>query len=189
MKLYTKSIFALFIGATILSSCSLDDSPTTSVKADVNNPITDMLTLEAMERGVMQSYRATMYGASSEVEEVMMDGFNASSIYANNFGAAHRTDASFTASDRDIKGIWATAYAAIKNFNIFLKGDSTFMANAALSAANKLEAKIAAGEARFARASTYMYLARHFGKAYNKATASTDLCVPLILAYNQDELP
>ena len=189
MKLYTKSIFALFIGATILSSCSLDDSPTTSVKADVNNPITDMLTLEAMERGVMQSYRATMYGASSEVEEVMMDGFNASSIYANNFGAAHRTDASFTASDNDIKGIWATAYTAIKNFNIFLKGDSTFMANTTLSDANKLEAKIAAGEARFARASTYMYLARHFGKAYNKATASTDLCVPLILAYNQDELP
>ena len=36
-------------------------------------------------------------------------------------------------------------------------------------------------EARVARAYCYMMLAQFFGKPYNEATASTDLCVPLVL--------
>lgn len=34
-----------------------------------------------------------------------------------------------------------------------------------------------------------MELVRHFAKAYNTATASSDLGVPLVLAYNQLEKP
>ena len=52
-----------------------------------------------------------------------------------------------------------------------------------------VKAKLYDGYAHFYRANAYLELVRHFAKAYNPSTASTDEAVPLVLEYNIEAKP
>lgn len=180
-------IIALGVGLSTLTSCHLDVAPTSYVEAaDANNAIKTDLELVAMRNGIYSSFRSTFYGVNSQPSEVMCDGFNAAIGYGNNYGGIHRTDMTFTSSDYDTKDLWESMYSAIKDYNIFINSAQNY-GNA--NAASKAAADLYAGEALCFRAYSYMELVRHFAKAYNTATASSDLGVPLVLAYNQLEKP
>lgn len=180
-------IIALGVGLSTLTSCHLDVAPTSYVEAtDSNNAIHNDLELNAMRNGIYSSFRSTFYGVNSQPSEVMCDGFNAASGYGNNYGGIHRTDVTFTSSDYDTKDLWESMYSAIKDYNIFISSAQNYgKANAESQAA----ANYYAGEALCFRAYSYMELVRHFAKAYNSTSASSDLGVPLVLAYNQLEKP
>ena len=139
--------------------------------------------IEGAENRVYSNFRATSGGFYSYLEELMFDGFNATLDYGNNFGPIHRTDASFTSSDQDVESFWGNYYLTIKDYNITI--------DAAESAPEELyeSARFVKGEACAARAFAYLQLARHFGPAYDEATADTDLCVPLVLHYDQNARP
>ena len=180
-------IIALGVGLSTLTSCHLDVAPTSYVEAaDANNAIKTDLELSAMRNGIYSSFRSTFYGVNSQPSEVMCDGFNAAIGYGNNYGGIHRTDMTFTSSDYDTKDLWESMYSAIKDYNIFINSAQNY-GNA--NAGSKADADLYAGEALCFRAYSYMELVRHFAKAYNTATASSDLGVPLVLAYNQLEKP
>lgn len=190
MKTYNKFIVALMgAGLMTLSSCHMDIGPQTSMKADMDSIINDNLTLEAMERGMYTSFRSTYYGAASELPEFMCDGFNATANYGNNMGPLHRTDASFTASDQDTEVPWANYYGAIKNYNIFLQHAERFLTTPNLPEATLMVGKRGIAEAKFFRAVAYLSLVRTYAKAYDKATAATELGVPLVLIYDQKAKP
>ena len=59
--------------------------------------------------------------------EVMCDGFNATNIYGNNYGAIHRSDADFTASNQNTIETWGQHYGSLKNFNIFINQIERFL--------------------------------------------------------------
>ena len=132
----------------------------------------------------MANFRGTQSGSFYALDDVMCDAFNATVGYGNNYGPIHRTNEDFTASDQDVEGFWGSYYTVIKNYNIAINAANT-IADADL----RESAKTMKGEAFLFRAYSYMQLARHFGKAYNPSSASTDLCVPLVLVYDQLERP
>ena len=188
MKTSKYIVMALGLGlTTALSSCHMDLGPTDSIEVpDANNAITSELELTSMRNGVYQAFRSTFYGDNSQPSELMCDGFNATVDFANNYGPIHRTGPDFTSSDYDTQALWENMYSAIKDYNIFINSAQKFgEANAEL----KAKADLYEGEVLCMRAYSYMELVRHFAKAYNTTTASSDLGVPVIIAYDQTEKP
>lgn len=188
MKTSKYIAIALGLGlTTALSSCHMDLGPADSIEVpDANNSITSELELTSMRNGVYQAFRSTFYGDNSQTSELMCDGFNYTSDNGNTYGPIHRTGPDFTSSDYDTQALWESMYSAIKDYNIFINSAQNFgEANAEL----KATADFYAGEALCMRAYSYMQLVRHFAKAYNTATASSDLGVPVVTAYDQTEKP
>lgn len=186
MKNIFRNILVGGMAATMLLSCDLNLVPTTEIVYEEGKPLfLKESDITAFQNGVLTSYRAVQYGVYTQSTEVMCDGFNATIGFGNNYGSVHRADYSFTAGDTYVESMWGNHYIAIKNYNIAI-------ANAALvedDATFKPQADILRGIALFCRASSYLTLARHFGNAYDPTTASTDLCVPLVLVYDQLEKP
>lgn len=180
MKNILKYLVAGGAAVIMLSSCDLNLKPTGSIPYDEDAPL--FLTekdIADFQNGVLASYRAVQYGVFTQTTEVMCDGFNATLDYGNNYGAIHRVDDTFTPGDTDAESMWASHYSAIKNYNIVIASADNVDQNLVSSA------NVAKGIALFCRASSYLTLARHYGNAYNPATAATDLCVPLVLVYDQ----
>ena len=183
-----KNILKYFIvgGAamTMLSSCDLNLLPTTSIAYEEGSQLflteTDVT---AFRNGVLASYRSLQYGVYTQTTEVMCDGFNATMDYGNNYGAIHRCDNTLTPGDYDTEAMWQGHYSSIKNYNIAINSADN------VDEALATSAKVLKGIALYCRASSYLTLARHFGNAYDPATASTDPCVPLVLKYDQLEKP
>ena len=181
-----KSILAGAMAVGLLVSCDLNLTPTDAIVYEEGTPLflneSDVL---AFEVGVLANYRGLQYGSFTQSTEVMFDAFNATIGFGNNYGSVHRADNTFTPSDSYVESMWGSHYVAIKDYNIAI-------ANCLLvddEAAHKPAANYLEGLARFCRASSYLTLARHFGKDYDPATAATDLCVPLVLTYDQAEKP
>ena len=169
--------------ASVLSSCDMNLKPTTQIAYVEGEPLMISDTdVSEFENGILSSYRGLFYGVHSQTQEVMVDYFNASADYGNNYGSVHRMDDSFNDGEYNTRDHWSGAYGSIKNYNIFI-------ANADNVADDLKEyAQFVKGEALFCRASAYLHLARHFGKPYG-STSSTDLAVPLVLVYDQLEKP
>lgn len=176
----------LSIAAVTLSmaSCDLNLYPEASIvykKGDVILASAD--DIEASSNTVYVYFRAGIGGFYNTLEEFMFDGFNATLDYGNNYGAIHRTDDSFTASDQDVESYWSRFYLSMKNYNVIIEAADN------VSADLQEDARFLKAEAMVARAYSYLQLARHFGKDYDPATAATDPCVPLITVYDQNAVP
>ena len=184
MKNIFKYIIAVGAAVTMLSSCDLDLLPSGSIPYEEGTPLFQKESdIASFQNGVLASYRALQYGSFSTSIELMFDAFNATLSYGNNYGGLHRLDNSFNSSDSYVEGIWASHYSAIKNYNIAI--DNADLVTEDL----KESATILKGIALFCRASSYLHLARLWGNDYDSATAATDLCVPLVIHYNQIEKP
>lgn len=165
-----------------LSACDLELTPKGQLSYDPEKIITNETDLVGFEAGVLAQFRGLDYGVFDWVSDVQMDEFNACADYGNVGGGVHRSDADLNAGNYDTRDNWSGPYSAIKNFNIFIEG--------AQSVPSGLEARaaVARGYAYLGRAFAYLHMARAFGKPYG-STSSTDLCVPLVLVYNQSERP
>ena len=185
-KIFAYAIAAIVAAATV-SSCDLNLFPHGSLAYDEEGALfTNEKELGYFQNGLYASFRSNFYGEYALTEELMMDGFNATGDYGNNYGAIHRIDESFNPSDYNIRDFWAARYSNIKDYNVFIKGVESLPAEyASLGKA----AQLVKGEAYFFRAFAYLDLIRHFAPEYNAATAKTDLGVPLVLVYDQTEKP
>lgn len=180
----TIKIFAITAAAVLLSSCDLDLFPTNAIAYQEGaQMITTKDELTAYEKGILASFRGSLYGEFSMTEDIQCDAFNATVGFGNNWGGVHRGDNSFTSSDYYVRDFWGVNYIAIKNYNILLAAIDNVPEDIAA------DAKIVKGEACFFRAFSYLNLVRHFAKDYDPATAETELGVPVVLVYNQNEKP
>ena len=181
-----KNILLGGMAAGLLVSCDLNLTPTDAIVYEDGTPLfLQESDIVAFQNGVLANYRGLQYGSYTQSSEVMCDGFNATIGFGNNYGSVHRADYSFTPSDSYVETMWGDHYIAIKDFNIAIANCLLVDPESPL----KPSADYLEGIARFCRASSYLTLARHFGKDYDPATAETDLCVPLVLKYDQAEKP
>lgn len=185
MKNIIKNIFLGGALGVMLMSCDMNMIPTTAIVFEEDEPVLKSENdIMQFYNGVMASYRSVQYGVFTQSSEVMCDGFNATIGFGNNYGSIHRTDASFTTSDSYPESMWASHYSAISNYNIAIEQADLVEDEALVPYAELLK-----GTALFCRASSYLTLARHFGPAYNYDNADSELCVPLVLVYDQYEKP
>lgn len=196
MKQY--KLFSLLAGVSLMAftSCDLEEMPTTSIGLDNNEEaVINGTNVQQFENGLYSAFRATQYGVYSLVPDLICDGFNETVNSGNHYGPVHRTDASFTASDQDVASIWSGYYGYMVDYNNLINDayvkeqEAAFMADDADFINIDAYAIRALGVAHFFRAYTYMQLARLFAKDYEPSTAATDLCVPLVLKYDQEEKP
>ncbi len=180
MKNIFKNSIIGWVAVMMFASCDMDLRPTMAIPYDENEPIFVLASdVEQFQNGILAYYRSLQGGSFTQSSEVMCDAFNATIGFGNNYGSIHRTDQTFTTSDQYAESMWGNHYSAIKNYNIVITG-----ANKEVPEELKANVDILKGMAYFCRASSYLTLARYFGKAYDKATAATDLCVPLVLRYD-----
>ncbi|MGM9769854.1 MAG: RagB/SusD family nutrient uptake outer membrane protein [Candidatus Cryptobacteroides sp.] len=184
MKNILKYTLAVGAAVSMFASCDLDLTPTTSIAYEEGGRLfISANDIKSFENGILASYRVLQYGDYTETSEVQTDYFNATVDYGNNYGSTHRCDASFTPGTYEPMYLWRDHYTAIKNYNIVIANADN------VDASLRASARVLKGEAYFLRASSYIILARHFAKAYNPSTADNDLCVPLVLKYDQLEKP
>lgn len=196
MKQY--KLLSLLAGVSLMAftSCDLEEMPTTDIGFDNNEEaVINGTNIQQFENGLYSAFRATQYGVYSLVPDLICDGFNETVNSGNQLGPVHRTDASFTASDQDVESIWSGYYGYMVDYNNLINDgyvkeqEAAFMADDADFINIDAYAIRALGVAHFFRAYTYMQLARLFAKDYEPSTAATDLCVPLVLKYDQEEKP
>ena len=196
MKQY--KLLSLLAGVSLMAftSCDLEEMPTTDIGFDNNEEaVINGTNIQQFENGLYSAFRATQYGVYSLVPDLICDGFNETVNSGNFYGPVHRTDDSFTASDQDVASIWAGYYSAMVDYNNFINDEYVKEQETAFNAENADYPSVdayairALGVAHFFRAYTYMQLARLFAKDYDPSTAASDLCVPLVLKYNQEEKP
>ncbi len=181
-----KKILNLFaIGAVLTSvvSCDLNLFPKGTISyAPGQQIITSQTDLDGFEANILSTFRALDYGVY-DASDLMTDYFNAVIDNGNNYNNVHRADNTLDSSDYDVESNWSNPYAAINIFSIFINGAQEVPAEL------KEQAAEVRGYAYLGRAHAYIHLARHFAKPYDAATAATDLCVPLVTAYDQTARP
>lgn len=183
MKKFVNYILAAAASIVVFAACDLDLVPNSAIAYEEGGQlIQTQANLNAFEAGILSSFRSFQNGTFAYTEEFELDCFNAVSDYGNNYGSIHRTDYTFTSTDYDTEDLWEYSYSSLTDFNILIAAAD----NVPEELAEKV--KVVKGEALFFRAATYLNLARHFGKAYG-SSASSDLCVPLVLVYDQNEKP
>lgn len=194
MKQY--KLFSLLAGVSLMAftSCDLEEMPTTSIGLDNNEEaVINGTNVQQFENGLYSAFRATQYGVYSLVPDLICDGFNETVNSGNNYGPVHHTDDSFTSSDQYVESIWAGYYGSMVDYNNLINDAYVKEQEEIFNGSNPEGADAYAirtlGVAHFFRAYTYMQLARLFAKDYEPSTAATDLCVPLVLEYNQEEKP
>ena len=178
------NILALSATVAAFASCHLNLFPNNAVAYNPEQIVESETDLNQFEVGMLAYYRGTQYGVFSIAPEVMCDGFNAMVDFGNNYGSIHRTDNSFSATDYDAEDSWENLYYAIMRYNVVIEG---LKENVPADLTKK--AAVVRGEGYFFRAESYLRLARLYGKAYGHGTPSSDLAVPLVLAYDQTERP
>lgn len=188
MKKYSKILMSLSFVGLLMSSCSMNVTPTNAevYDPDESDMITSFEKLQYHINGIYSAFRGTQYGAATMPMEFMCDGFNAAGGFGNNMGPIHRTDDTFRASDYDSEYVWQVNYEAIKDYNVFLEALAKYEPE---DEDAEWYAVCAEGEAKFFRAYAYMTLVRHFAKDYEPATANKDLGVPVVLTYDQNAKP
>jgi hypothetical protein len=189
MKNTLKNILLGGLAVAMLASCDLNRFPSTAIPYEDG----DFLLLSSddvndFNNGVLATYRGLHYGSHYQTVDVMTECFNASVDFGNNYGFVHRLGDGFNATDGNVEGIWAAHYGAIMTYNVAIEQvDMLFELYPETDLA--LQAYWLKANALFGRASSYLTLARAFSKDYDPATAAEELAVPLILKYNQNELP
>ena len=183
MKKYIKIAIATIAGAVMVTSCDLNLVPNSSIVYQEDGVlIQTQSNLNSLENGLLSSFRARQNGRYVEAPEFQFDYYNATVDYGNNYGALHKSDYNLTSGDYDVEAMWSGNYSSIKNYNIFIAAAEN------VDESLKANVDVVKGEAYFFRAWSYLQLARHFGKQYS-SSASSDLCVPIVLVYDQAEQP
>ncbi len=186
---YKNYINALLAAAVISGSVActkkdLDRFPSNSI--ELGKSFQNMTDAKAWNDGFYASFRGRVAGAMIHVLDVQADQLNATVDYGNNLGAEHRMDNSFLSDNGTIAGHWSSYYGAITNLNIAIKGFPTIPIANATEQTTMNNYK---GDAHFLRAYYYFNLVKRYAKAYNAATAATDLAVPLVLEYDVNARP
>ncbi|MBR4809456.1 MAG: RagB/SusD family nutrient uptake outer membrane protein [Bacteroidales bacterium] len=181
MKYTIKHLFVAAAAIASFSACNLSLLPTDSIVYEPGGQVIatreDLIQFEAR---IMSDYRAVHGGMYNIIEDVMTDGFNASSGFGNNYGGVHRTDDSFSSSDGYIDSYWGNHYIVIKDYNVLINAlkDKINIPDGAADFA-----EVVKGEAYMFRAEAYMNLVRHFGKNYDPKD-ETSLGVPIVLEFD-----
>ena len=186
MKQTIKYIFAAVAAAAALTSCNLALLPTDAIVYEPGGQvIATSEDLSQFEARIMSDYRAVHGGMNNILEDVMTDGFNASSGFGNNYGSFHRTDDSFSSSDSYIEAYWSNHYTVIKDYNVLI---NALKDKVNIPAGTESAAGIVKGEAYMFRAEAYMNLVRHFGPNYDPDDDKA-LGVPIVLEFDLDARP
>lgn len=184
MKKIILGIVGTVLTLAAITSCKkLDLAPYNSVSPETG--FQTWLDARYWDNGLYTQLRGRLYGSYNTLQETAVDQLNASLDFGNRGGAAHRWGNFLQAND--VAGPYQGFYSAIANANFVIEGLDKIAVPA--TAAQQDTLTNAKSDARAVRAYYYHELMTRYAKAYNPATAATDLGVPLLVKYDVKALP
>jgi len=169
---------SVVIGLVVVS-CDLNKYPFDQIEQ--TQAFRTMKDAASLRNGLYSQLRGRFDGIYQFTTDVQADELNATLDYGNRNGFPHKWTG-FLAGDYTIRDVWQYWYNSIANINDFIE-------NAKLIDTEGSDANVATlnqylGEAYLMRAFYYHQLVLRWAKAYDPATANTDLGVPLVLKYD-----
>ncbi|KQS41010.1 RagB/SusD family nutrient uptake outer membrane protein [Pedobacter sp. Leaf194] len=178
MKKIILGLVGLAVTLTVITSCKkLDLKPYDAI--DIATGFNTVQDAKYWNSGLYSALRARTYGTYNVPQEVQGDQLNASGDFGNRNGAFHRWGAFLNADD--FSGVYQGYYSGLSNVNVMIKGFEQIQATAGAQTDSLNTYK---ADARMMRAYYYHELAVRYAKAYNPATAGTDLGVPLLTEFD-----
>ena len=190
MNKYIRIFFVLFI-ASSLYSCDLDRFPRHQIVTDESFASVD--DARNWDNGIFAMLRTRIYGDFMIPQDVMGDQLNATVDFGNRRGWLHQW-APLNASDGTLLSVWTNYYQGIRDANFIISSLPILVeyleAGEGISAADRALLSRFLGNAHMARAFYYHQLVLRWGaEAFNPATASTALGVPLVKTFDVTARP
>lgn len=170
-----------------MTSCSdnfLTETPDTAIPEDeAMRTLTDA---EQVCLGIYSTFKnpALYSGSMIQASEVQSDLFYAAIGYSNQFGAFYRWEVN--ANEPVLQSVYGGLYQIVNRCNFFFDHKAA-VENTLKTEGEKNTMKKYVADVAFMRAYAYHDLVRLFCNAYNPATASTTLGVPLYLNYREEK--
>lgn len=174
-----KKYFLLFSLAFLafVTSCTIERNPQGSVNSE--DTFESFLQVESFRTGLYSIYRSSNYNLRL-LSDYQVDIVNAVVGFGNRNGAMYGWQENL-ASDSGVESFYANQYAMLSNLNNFINNIDFVPTQNANEEALLKQYK---GEAYLMRATTIHNLVRYFAKAYDPATAESDLGVAIPLEYD-----
>ncbi|MDO5608052.1 MAG: RagB/SusD family nutrient uptake outer membrane protein [Capnocytophaga sp.] len=183
MKNLYKKIIAVLLPLFAAGCHDLDQTPFNSMETGQSfETISDA---DYWANGMYLRMRNRTYGQFMYATDIQGDLLNATIEFGNTGGDLHRWDPMQT-TQGSAATVWSGFYKSIANINIALSGLKTIVPQ---DDAEKERLNQRLGELHLGRAYAYSRLVLRFSKPYNKATATTDLGMPLVYAFDINEYP
>ena len=174
-KIY--SILAAALLAFGVSSCDMEKYPYNAVEE--SQYMATLNDFASARVGLYSYYRSITTGGYILTPEFQCDDFLATADYSNSFGNQYRWD--FQANDGNVEAFWSTYYTLIARCNYFIGSYEKIKDSDVIDAEDMPTIEAYVGEAYFTRAYSYLQLAGLFCKAYDAASADSDMGLPLQL--------
>lgn len=176
----------LFIAVSALTalmvSCNMDKFPHSSILE--SEGVKTMSDAEQLRVSIYTPTKALFAGGRVDIEELRADLFNAMADMGNTYGTFHSWN--MNANDTDVESYWYSDYGGIASVNYAIGAYEKLLADTEADFSDAEKAKLAdfLAEARVTRALIYWDLVTKFCVAYDPATASETLGLPLQTVYN-----
>ncbi len=184
-KIYNIIIsLAILVSIGISTTSCLDKYPEYAIPED--KAINTLEDLDQAAIGLYSTFKSSaLYsGYLTLLPDIQCDMAYAVNGYTNVYGNIWRWD--ILATNSEITAVYASLYGVIASANFLLeyapRVELTLTTDEEFEQFNQI-----CGEAYFARALAYSELIKMYCKAYNDATASTDLGVVIVTKYHTDE--
>lgn len=174
-----KGLLLAMLAAPMLTSCELDQYPTSSIPNEESwESISDVANFNVGIRSMLRGVSCVGWYDT----DLQADYYQPGTGYGNNGGTTYNW--SFTS--RDMEGLWSSMYSAIMQTNNFLNNCDRIEVKAEdydkeedfnIDVARFSQFK---SEAYFVRAYAYLNTAIRYCKDYEPATADADLGLPLV---------
>ena len=183
MKRLLNIIMIAGIFGILFSACELEKYPYNAIATE--QAFVTMSDAANHRNALYSLLRGRQYGMFTQTAELQSDLYNATADYGNRQGFIHQITQDL-AGDYNVRDIWRACYSAIAQVNNFIenvdKVDTTTPQEEATIADYK-------AEAHYVRAYIYYILIKYFGAAYDPATASDKLGVPLLTTFDINAKP
>ncbi|MDE6802964.1 MAG: RagB/SusD family nutrient uptake outer membrane protein, partial [Muribaculaceae bacterium] len=176
-----KYFTGLMLGATLLSSCDMNETPENTIGLD--NGLQSVAEVTAERDGLYSFLRSRCGGGYAVIPDLQSDLFIGTMQNGNSYLAM--TTGNIQSDDSDIEGVWAGYYSAIVQLNYFLEKVPAFIEENDLTADELVTLNRYIAEAKFMRGYYYYNLANTYCATYNAATASNPATgMPMVLDFN-----
>lgn len=181
MKKYILIASLAFAG--VFTSCDVERLPGDGIAIEESFQTLD--DVELFRTGLYSGYRSSNYNGRRILSDFQVDIVNAVADYGNRKGLLY-TWQDGMATDYDIEDYYELHYITISNINNFLENIDEIEIE---DSADIEKIQRYKGEAHLMRASLFHNLVRYFAKAYNPASANTDLGIAIPLEYDPTGKP
>ncbi len=180
MKIIYKFLASVAL-ITSVSACDMNQYPSDSIPYEKLDEVFDTFSeAESFALGFDGYLRGVQQGVYSLVGDIQGDMFNATTGYANQFGAIHTMGASLTPSTNELAALWQGYLALSTQANIFLANvDNVDVEELDKASADKFNSYT--GMAYFMRAYAFYNMALKYAPAYTQCDPTSTLGIPLQL--------